>query len=308
MDRPRTSFRLLVALCASVVFAAACSSGGDQEVGLKGVTTSPSSTATTGTTAADAADSDLTAVLAEAIDKTRSAETMDVTLELAFDGGKVLDKQQVTIAGELATDGTRASLSSSADGVGAMEVRILDDKAWVGGDMEQVRQALPKGAEWAELATKDLVASPGFGDVGELSFIYLLGGATNVEATGDDEYTFDLDVAKAASSAPADLRDEVSGLLSFSGENEPEITGTVELDDEGRVASMTIHGVQKPSPAEAEQFGEDAVIKLSLNVEIDDFGEPVEVEAPAGDTVVPIAEAPELAKLLGLGAEPGIEG
>lgn len=300
---------LLVAVLASLVSAAACSSGGEREVGLKGETSISSTTDTMETTAGDAADSDPAAVLAEAIDKTRSAETMDLIVELSYDGGRLLGTRQVTIEGELGTDGNRSALSSNEDGFGAIEVRILDEKAWVGGDMEQVRAALPEGAEWAEVTTDVLLASPNFDDVGRLSFLYLLGGATKVMATGADEYSFALDMAKAVSAAPANIQVEVGRLLRFPGENEPEIIGTVELDDEGRLVSMVIHGMQTPSPAEAVQFGGDAITKLSMSVELDDFGEPVEVEAPAADLVVPISRVPELADFLRLdsGARSGPE-
>lgn len=242
--------------------------------------------------------------LQAAVDRTRSVSSLQIRLELSFDGGSALGSRAVAIEGAIATNGTRADIITEVEGESeSVRILVVDDRAFVGGDGNTVRGALPDDAEWAEVGAADLLSSPSFSNPGDLTFLYLLNGAVDIEDLGDGRYRFDLDLDQAAAEAPADLRQDVERIISFSGDATPEVTGTAELDDEGRITTFDVSGIQRPTEEEREQLdlGDDEGIKIGLGVSIDQIDEPVDVEAPE-EGVVDIADAPEVAALLELEA------
>lgn len=239
--------------------------------------------------------------LLEAVERTRAAESAVVELQLGFDGGTALGSQEATVSGPVALDGSSADLRVSINGQDdTLRFVVLGDRSFVGGDGEEVRGALPEGADWAELTTEQLLESPDFANPGDLAFLYLVGGAEDIEIDGST-YRFTVDMEAAVASAPAELRDIVAESLSFTGDEEPEITGEAELDDDGFITFMEIVGIQRASEEEAEALGldPDTEIRVSIGTAIEDIDEPIEVQAPEG-TVVPIAEAPDVAAMLGV--------
>lgn len=242
--------------------------------------------------------------LSDAIEVTRSAESMRLALDLDLDLGNN-GSQSVGLEAAFALDSSAVDLSTEIEGQrDAIRIRVLDDRAWVGGEGEDMQAALPDGAAWAELDSATLFESPTWSDPGELAFLYLLNGAVDVEEEGDDRYRFTLDLDKAIEEAPADLRDDVGEVITFQGDAEPEITGEVELDDEGRVVVLDIEGVQRPTAEEEEALDlvQGDEIRITLHLEIADFDEEIDLEEPDAAEVVDIAEAPEVATLLELQA------
>lgn len=260
---------------------------------------------TTTSAAADGAGQDATKdELVAAIERTRSAESMEVALQLAFDGGSTLGSQSASIAGPIVLDGSAMDLASEVDGqADAIRVVVLDGQAWVGGEGEDMQGALPDGADWATLPAEDLFASPGFTNPGDLTFLYLLNGAHDIETTGEGSYRFGIDLEEAVSSSPAEVQEELAGTLTFSGEADPEITGEVQLDDEGRIVALDVVGVQTPTADEREQLGlaDDDELRIELHVAVEGIDEPVEIAAPDG-AVVELADAPDVASLIGVAA------
>lgn len=239
--------------------------------------------------------------LLEAVEATRAVETATVELALGFDGGELLGAQEAVLSGSLAVDGSEADIRVAANGEeDAARFVVLDDRAWVGGVGADVRGALPEGADWAELPAEDLLASDGFENPGDLAFLYLVGGATDIQADGDG-YRFDVDLDAATASAPEELREQVASNFSFTGSEPPEITGEVTLDDEGRISTLSVVGVQRPSAEEAEQLDVDpeTELRLHIDVSVTDVDEQLDIEEPAGE-IVPLSEAPDIAALLGL--------
>lgn len=298
----RTPF---VALAALALLAAGC---GDDDGAAPTTTTSAPAEATGGDAESgdDAEErgepSDVTADdLLAAVDETKAAGSAAVQIDAAFDGGAAFGSQELSLGGPVTFDGTRGDITLEVSGSeGAMRIVLADGSAWVGGDLDQVRDALPDGADWAQLPLEELLASPGFSNPGDLAYLYLVGGATDVREDGD-ALRFDIDLEAAVGSAPEELRDEVASTVSFTGEQDPDVTGAVVLDDEGRVTSLSVVGVQRPTAEEADQLsiGEDEELRVTLDVALDGFGQPVEASVPEGDAV-PIAEAPDLAALLGI--------
>ncbi|MBW3546663.1 MAG: hypothetical protein KY452_00800 [Actinobacteria bacterium] len=228
---------------------------------------------------------------------------MRFSLQLAFDAGSLLGSEAAAITGAVVLDGSALDLSATIGGqADALRLLILEDRAWVGGESDDVRDALPTGARWVELAARDLMASPTYSDPSDLDFLYLLNGATNIEAEGDGRYRFGVDLDRAIAQAPADRRDEVAETVTFDGDAEPEITGEVALDEEGRVRQMSILGVQRPTTEERKAFDleDDDELRVELHFTADDIDEEVDVEAPDAAEVVDIADAPEIAALLEL--------
>lgn len=106
-----------------------------------------------------------------------------------------------------------------------------------------------------------------------------------------------------SSSTASPLRQDVEEI-TFSGDGDPEVTGTAELDDEGRVTSMEVSGLQRPADEEREAFDledDEEGVRIELRAAIEEIDEPVEVEAP-DDGVVDVADAPGVAELLELEA------
>lgn len=262
--------------------------------------------ATTTTTAASAPEvtgREAAQLLNESIEQTRAIQSMRFSLSLAFDGGSLLGSQSAEIAGAVALDGTALDLSATIEGqADALRLLILGDRAWVGGEGEDVRDALPAGASWVELAASDLKASPTYSDPSDLDFLYLLNGATDIEAEGNGRYRFGIDLDRAIAESPVDRREQVAETMTFDGDAEPEITGEVTLDQQGRVREMSILGIQRPTVEEQETFDlEDGdELRIQLRFTADDIDEEVEVEAPDAADVVDIADAPEVATLLEL--------
>lgn len=293
MLRTRRSPRLAPIL--AVALLVGC--GGDNRESDAGATTTTaaSAPAVTGREAAQ--------LLSESIEQTRAIQSMRFSLSLAFDGGSLLGSQSAEIAGAVALDGTALDLSATIEGqADALRLLILGDRAWVGGEGDDVRDALPAGASWVELTASDLMASPTYSDPSDLDFLYLLNGATDIEAEGNGRYRFDIDLDQAIAEAPVDRREQVSETMTFDGDAEPEITGEVTLDEEGRVREMSILGIQRPTVEEQETFDlEDGdELRIQLRFTADDIDEEVEVEAPDAADVVDIADAPEVAALLEL--------
>lgn len=239
--------------------------------------------------------------LLEAVEATRAAGSATVELALGFDGGELLGSQSVSIGGPATFDGSRADLTVSANGeADTLRILVDDDQSWMGGHGDDVRGALPEGADWVEIPADDLRAAQSYSNPGDLAFLYLVGGAQDIEAT-DDGYRFDIDLDAAVASAPEELKEEVASNLSFSGSLAPEITGEVVLDDEGRVTSLAVVGIQRPSAEEVEQMelAPDTEIRIELDATLEDFDEDFDVEEPDGE-VVPLSEAPQVAALLGI--------
>lgn len=251
---------------------------------------------------ADAADATVDALL-DAVERTRSSESAVVELAIGFDGGALLGSQAATVSGPVTLDGTRADLRVSVDDEpDRVRFVVVDDRSWVGGEGDEVRAALPEGADWVELTTEQLLESPDFSNPGNLAFLYLAGGAADIEVDGST-YRFTVDLDAAAASAPSELRAAVAESLSFTGEQEPEITGEAELDDEGRITRLEVVGVQRPTEQEIERLDldPDTAIRASIATRISDLDEPVDVEAPDGE-VVSLADAPGMAAMLSLRA------
>lgn len=287
--RPRLVPVLAVALLVG------CGGDGRADDAGDATTTAASAPEVTGRAAAQ--------LLSESIEQTRAIQSMRFSLQLTFDGGSLLGSETAEIAGVVALDGTALDLSATIGGqADALRLLVLGDRAWVGGEGDDVQDALPAGASWVELAASDLMASPTYSDPSELDFLYLLNGATDVEAEGDGRYRFDIDLDRAIAEAPADRREQVAETLTFDGDAEPEITGEVTLDEKGRVREMSILGIQRPTPEEQETFDlEDGdELRIQLRFTADDIDEEVEVEAPDATDVVDIADAPEVAALLEL--------
>jgi hypothetical protein len=290
---------------------AACSDGGSDDDGAASPTTTSDTTAersadpTTTEPSEGLSEDEAGRILSDAIETTRSVDSMVVSLELSFDGGSLLGTQSVRLAGPVRLDGTEIDISAEIEEQpDAIRILISEDRAWVGGEGDDIRAALPNGADWVELAASVLQASPTYSDPSELAFLYLLNGADEIESDGEGRYRFNVDLDRAIDEAPAERREDVASTLTFSGEAEPVITGEVVLDDDGRVRSMEITGVQGPTDEEREAFdlGDDEEVTIRLLVLIDDIDVPVDVDAPDPDSVVDIADAPEVATLLQLEA------
>lgn len=287
----------LLALLAGLSFLTSCGDGDD---GQEAATTT--TTEARGEDEQEAGGGDLEARLREAIEATRSVESMRLELDLDLRLGAG-DSQSVGLDADFALDASAADLSSEIGGqADAIRILVLGDRAWVGGEGPDVRAALPAGAAWAALDAASLFTSPSWTDPGELAFLYLLNGAVDVEDEADGRYRFTLDLAQAIDEAPAELRDAVAEVITFDGEAEPEITGEVELDDEGRVVLLDIEGVQRPTADEVEalELAEGDEVRIALHLEIGGFDEDVEVEEPEAAEVVGISEAPNIAALLEL--------
>lgn len=251
-------------------------------------------------------DGDPAEVLRGAIEETRAVDTLSVSLRLALDGGTFLGSQSTTLSGVAALDGSTLDISAGiGDEAEAVRIVVLDGTAWVGGQSVDVRAALPEGAEWVELPAADLQASPAYSDPGELAFLYLLNGAMDVEEEGDGRYTFDVDLDEAVAASPPERRVAVAATLTFNGDSTPEVSGSVELDDEGRVRRLEVSGIQRPTPDERESFDleEDFELSVELEVGLDDIDDALDVDAPDADVVADIDEAPEMATLLELDAD-----
>jgi hypothetical protein len=300
LSRPR-----LLAVLAALSLLAACGSS-DEE------TTTTTTTEQVSTTEADdnaddsgegddgEGDAQSAEGLLEAVERTRASETASVELQLGFDGGARLGSQEATLAGDVALDGSIGRIGVAIDGeADSLVVVLLEERAWIGGEGADVRSAMPDGVDWVEVPSADLLESPAFSNPGDLAFLYLVGGARDVEADGD-VYTFTVDFEAAVDSAPEELREEVASTLSFTGSLEPEITGEAELDDEGRLVSLSVVGIQRPSEEEADQLGIDEDgLRIELHARITDIDEAIDVEEPEGEKA-PLEEAPGIAQLLGL--------
>lgn len=288
-----------LALVALLPLVAGCSDD-DSSDGTTTTVAAGGSTTAARDDAGDATKDDLVA----AIERTRRSKSMEVTLRLAFDGGSTLGSQAASIAGPIVLDGSAMELTSEVDGqAGAIRLVVLDGQAWVGGEGEEMQGALPDGVDWATLPAEDLFASPGFTNPGDLTFLYLLNGAQDIEATGEGSYRFGIDLEEAVRSSPADVQEELAGTLTFSGAADPEITGEVQLDDEGRIVALDVVGVQTPTADEREQLdlAEGDELTIELHVAVEAIDEPVEIAEPDGE-IVDIADAPEVATLIGVTA------
>jgi len=295
----------LVALAALALLGAAC--GGGDDDAADPTPTAPDAAESTETTEAGEAEDEASGVTAddllEAVDRTKAASSATVQIDAAFDGGPTFGTQELSLGGLVSFDGARGDITLEVgEGQGAIRVLLDDADAYVGGDFADVRDALPEGASWASVPREQLLASPGFTNPGDLAFLYLVGGASDVREDGD-VLRFDIDVDRAVESAPEELREQVASTLTFTGERAPEVTGELELDDEGRITSLSVLGIQRPTAEETEQLSldEDAELRITLDVALEGFDEPVDVEAPSSG-VVPIGEAPELASMLGVAA------
>jgi hypothetical protein len=225
--------------------------------------------------------------LVDSIEATKAADSAHTKLHLDFDGGATLGTQAFDLAGDYATDGSAADITASSSGgstarANDLKVRVDGTRAWVGG--RTLASALPDGASWVSLTTKQLLDSGGYSNPGDLAFLYLLRGAEDVRRDGDT-YRFTVDLDRAADRAPADLRDEVECTMSFSGVRDPEVTGTATLDDDGRVVAYRVQG-------------KGGTIQLTLEAEFSDYGVAVDVDAPDGDDVVRLEDAPGVLRLL----------
>lgn len=303
---PPVKIRSFVAALAALALLAAC--GGDDDATTDTTTTTAeevdgSERSTTTAADDDGEASDVTVDdLLEAVETTRRAGSATVELDLGFDGGELLGAQSVSIGGQATFDGDRADLTVSANGeADTLRILVDGDRSWMGGEGDDVRQALPEGAEWVAIPGDELRASQGYSNPGDLAFLYLVGGAQDIEDAGDG-YRFDVDLDAAVASAPAELQEEVASNLSFTGSLDPEITGEVVLDDEGRITSLTVVGIQRPSAEEAEQLeiDPDSEIRVELGATLEDFDEDFDVEEPEG-RIVPLSEAPQVGALLGIG-------
>jgi len=311
MASPRAT-SLSAALVALALLAGAC--GGDDDAATDTTETTAevdeAAESPDGESGVDEADddgagdpSDLTADdLLEAVERTKASDSASVQLALAFDGGPAIGSQELGLGGDVAFDGSRGDIFVRAsDGDGEIRLLFDDQQAWVGGDRPEVRDALPDGAEWAAVSSEALFASEAFSNPGDLAMLYLVGGATDVREDGD-VIRFDIDLDAAVASAPEELQDEVAETISLTGDAPPEVTGEVRLDDDGRITDLSVLGIQRATEEEIEALGleEGAEIRLTLEVAISDFDEPVEVEAPPASTTVPIEEAPAIAQLIGV--------
>lgn len=295
--------RAPVAVLATLVLLTAC--GGDDDDATPTTTEAPAGeeTPTTDGVPDDdgAGEATTTEDLLEAVEATRASDTANAQLRLGFDGGELLGSQVVTLGGPVALDGTAGEIVVSVDGE-ADSIRIVfaDGQAYVGGQGADVRSALPEGIEWVQVPVDELLATDSFSNPGDLAFLYLVGGAQEIEVDGST-YTFGVDMEAAIESAPEELRDEVASSLTFSGSAEPEITGEAEVDDEGRLVSLSVVGVQRPTAEEAQQLGieETAELRVELDADITEIDEPIDVDAPTGPTA-PLSEAPGIAQILGI--------
>lgn len=306
--RRLTRSALLGPVAALALLAAAC--GDDEPVAAPAEKETPSEPGASEAESMEVEDGDedeaaSATVTAEdllaAVEATRASTSAVVELRLGFDGGDLLGSQEVSIAGPVLLDGSQADLSVTVDGTrDNLRLVLVDERSWVGGVGEDVRGAMPEGADWVEVPAADLLASPQFTNPGELAFLYLVGGAQDIESDGD-VHTFTLDVEAATAAAPEELREDVASSVTFNGTEEPEITGEVELDEAGRIVALSVLGIQRPSAEEAERFGieDDSSIRVELDATIDDIDEPVDVREPDG-SVVTLEEAPDIAALLAL--------
>lgn len=296
----------VLAVLAALGLLAACGSSDDE-------TTTTTTTEQVSTTEADddeggddegdddgGADAQGAEGLLEAVERTRASDTASVELQLGFDGGARLGSQEATLAGDVALDGSVGRIGVEIDGEpDSLVVVLLEERAWIGGEGADVRSALPEGVDWVEVPSADLLESPAFSNPGDLAFLYLVGGARDVEADGD-VYTFTIDFDAAVDSAPEELREDLASTLSFTGSLEPEITGEAELDGEGRLVSLSVVGIQRPSEEEADQLGIDEEgLRIELHARIDDIDDTIDVSEPEGETA-PLEQAPGIAQLLGL--------
>lgn len=246
-------------------------------------------------------------VVRAAIEPTVAIARAEFDYRISVDGG-LMGSQQVGVSGPIDFDDFQADLSGALDGLeDAIRLRMIGNQAWLGGELPEIRQAMPDGIRWAEDDADRLLELGVLTDPEDtFDSVYLLNGAEEVVHLGEidrdgetlDHYRFVLDVDAAIEAAPADRRDGVAGIFSVDGDNDPVMVAEVAIDADGHMRSLWIIAVLEPTEEERQSLGADT-IRLELALSIDAIGEAVEVEAPDPDEVVDLDEVPGLVALLG---------
>jgi hypothetical protein len=238
--------------------------------------------------------------LAEAARTTNdTTETLEASVSGSVSGLPQGDLS-FAIEGVVDPESESASMTASANDA-EVELLVLDGTGYVTSEDEAFASALPEGAEWLEVDSGefgDVGLNTSFGEEGFSPQIYLVLGATDIEAGGEEEvggdpvrsYSFGIDKDQAVAEAPPESRERVEGSISLEGES-PEITGEATIDAEGRLRSFNATGT-----AGSPFGGED--IEVSLDSEYTAFGVEVPVEPPAEEETATLDEAPEAAAAL----------
>ena len=222
---------------------------------------------------------------------TEAARTAQVSVSIT-DGSNVAN---VHGAVDLAAD-TSDLTADLPMGVGSVEVRTIGSVAYV--KLPTNLQGLAGGKAWieADLPTIDGLAGqelglPALGSGLDMTGMldWLRGVSSNVTQVGTDtihgagttHYRANVDLAKAAANAPADVRSRVEQAAQAVGQTIPV---DVWVDGQGRLrqltASLDPSKAQAPSDAAVPSTG-----PIVVTVDLWDFGAPVTVTAPPADQV-----------------------
>jgi hypothetical protein len=103
-------------------------------------------------------------------------------------------------------------------------------------------------------------------------------GVEDVRGTSTTHYKFTIDMQKASAAAPENFRKFISEALAEIGSN-PLIPGDVWLDADGLPRRMSYEMTMSPEPGEAP-------VKVTVSMDMFDFGQPVSITPPADNDVV----------------------
>jgi hypothetical protein len=255
-------------------------------------------------------------LLLASVHKTAATSTARVSLSVSSSG-----TDSVSFKTDGAVDFTNGNSQFKADlgGMlssfmpGGLEVRVVDQVVYV--KLPDLLSRFTGGAggeaKWIAISGAKAGDSGSFGGLGESDptkfFAYLETVSNDVKEVGSEtvrgvdtkHYTATLDLGKAIDESkvsPA-LRDKVKGLLERGNAESPTIPADVWVDSDGHVRRMTLSldvasfaGLGKDGLGKEARATTGELPKVSVTLELYDFGAPVNVEAPPADQIVELPD------------------
>jgi hypothetical protein len=223
-----------------------------------------------------------------ATSRTLDARTMAFELELSVDAFGQTQESTITGRGEFDNATGEVSVTSPEEDVHAI---VDTDGFWVTSDAAEFVDSMPDGATWVRGSFAEMGDSEVIVPLEPPALLYLLEGATNERSQGGDgeeSYSFDIDVARAVSQAPAHRRDEVEQLMWWSGDVALDARGEVVIGEDGRIRTLIAEGTV------TGEAGGAPPATLRWHASFDEFDQEVTIDPPNDDDVVDLADVPDL--------------
>jgi hypothetical protein len=232
-----------------------------------------------------------------AIEATEAEERYSFDADLAVDMGFVAEELDLSGEVDRGADPRMVVRFESAE-IDA-EIRIDGDDAWFSSNTPEFEDALPDDAEWIHVTGEDDIDEFDFDSPDDLGAgpLYYLRGAEDVEDLGVDgevrTYSFTA-ASDVAEQAPEEHRETVRDLFTSSDNLDLTVTGEVDIDAEGRIRRLSLHGDLTPKDPDDLNARRAEGGGLDFEMRYEAFGEPVDVEAPPEDETVDAADDPSL--------------